>query len=186
MNLHAFEDRALPHLDAVYRLAMVLANDPHDASDIVHETYRKAMDAADQIAKQGGDFRLWLLKILRSVFSAHAGGTTRTPTSLLTNEAHSSISQGGPSVDQVIRTAISRFPPQYRSVLLLWSVEGMTYHQIAAIEDVPSDTVKRWLHHTRGVLGDLLERTSPSRRSWTERPNDLVQQSVEPIGELLR
>ena len=65
MNLHAFEDRALPHLDAVYRLAMVLANDPHDASHLVHQTYRKAMDAADQIVKQGGDFKLWLLKILR-------------------------------------------------------------------------------------------------------------------------
>ncbi len=84
MKLHAFEDRALPHLDAVYRLAMVLANDPHDASDLVHETYRQAMDVADHIGEEGGEFRLWLLKILRSVFSAHAGGTTRTPTSLFT------------------------------------------------------------------------------------------------------
>ncbi len=179
MKLHDFEDRALPHLDAVYRLAMVLANDAHDASDLVHETYRQAMNAADHIAEEGGDFRLWLLKILRSVFSARAGDATRQPTSLL------SISQGRPSVDQLIKTAISRFPPQYRSVLLLWSVEGMTYREIAAIENVPVDTVRRWLHHTRGVLGDLLERTSPSLRSRTEPRNDLVQ-SVELMGGLVR
>ena len=179
MKLHDFEDHALPHLDAVYRLAMVLANDAHDASDMVHETYRQAMDAADHIAEEGGDFRLWLLKILRSVFSARAGDATRQPAGLL------SMSQGRPSVDQLIKTAIRRFPPQYRSVLLLWSVEGLTYREIAAIEDVPLDTVKRWLHHTRGVLGDLLERASPSRRSRTERRNDLVQ-SVQPMRGAVR
>ncbi len=179
MKLQDFEERALPHLDAVYRLAMVLANDAHDASDMVHETYRQAMDAADHIAEEGGGFRLWLLKILRSVFSARGGDATRQPTGLL------SMSQGRPSVDQLIKTAIRRFPPQYRSVLLLWSVEGLTYREIAAIEDVPLDTVKRWLHHTRGVLGDLLERASPSRRSRTERRNDLVK-SVEPMGGVVR
>ncbi len=184
MKLHDFEDRALPHLDAVYRLAMVLANDSHDASEMVHETYRQAKDTADQIAEEGGDFRLWLLKILRSVFSARAGDATRKPAGLLSNEAYSSISQGRPSVDQLIKTAIRRFPPQYRSVLLLWSVEDMTYREIAAIEDVPVDTVQRWLHHTRGVLGDLLERASPSRRFRTEPRNGLVQ-SAEPMGGLL-
>ncbi len=179
MKLHDFEDHALPHLDAVYRLAMLLANDSHDASDMVHETYRQAMDAADQISEEGGDFRLWLLKILRSVFSARGRDATRKPTGLR------SMSQGRPSVDQLIKTAIRRFPPQYRSVLLLWSVEGLTYREIAAIEDVPLDTVKRWLHHTRGVLGDLLERASPFRRSRTERRNDLVQ-SVQPMRGAVR
>ena len=185
MKLHAFEDRALPHLDAVYRLAMVLANDAHDASDLVHETYRQAMDVADHIAEEGGEFRLWLLKILRSVFSARAKDAPRRPTGLLTNEAYSSISQGRPSVDQLIKTAIRRFPPQYRSVLLLWSVDGLSYREIAAIEDVPLDTVTRWLHHTRRVLGDLLERASPSRRSGTEQRDGLVQ-SVGQLGGLVR
>ncbi len=179
MKLQDFEERALPHLDAVYRLAMVLANDSHDASDMVHETYRQAMDAADHIAERGGGFRLWLLKILRSVFSARPGDAIRKPTGLL------SMSQGRPSVGQLIKTAIRRFPPQYRSVLLLWSVEGLTYREIAAIEDVPLDTVKRWLHHTRGVLGDLLERASPSRRSTTEQRNGLVR-SAEQLGGLVQ
>ncbi len=179
MKLHVFEDRALPHLDAVYRFAMVLANDPHAASDMVHETYRQAMDAADHIAEESGDFRLWLLKILRSVFSAREGDATRKPTGLL------SISQGRPSVDQLIKTAIRQFPPQYRSVLLLWSVEDMSYREIAAVEDVPLDTVKGWLHHTRRVLGDLLERGSPSRRSRTEQRDGLFQ-SVEQLGGLVR
>ena len=130
MKLHDFEDRALPHLDAVYRLAMVLANDSHTASDMVHETYRQAMDVADHIAEEGGDFRLWLFKILRSVFSVRGGDATRKPTGLL------SMSQGRPSVDGLIKSVVTRFPPEYRSVLFLWSVEGMTYREIAAIEGV--------------------------------------------------
>ena len=184
MKLHAFEDRALPHLDAVYRLAMVLANDAHDASDLVHETYRQAMDVADHIEEEGGKFRLWLLTILRSVFSVRAGDASRKPTGLLTNEAYSSISQGRPSVDQLIKAAIKGFPPEYRSALLLWSVEGLTYREIAAIEDVPLDTVKRWLHHARGVLGTLLERTSSSRRFRTRRRNGLVQSADQMRGVL--
>ena len=41
-----FEERSLQHLDAVYRMAMQLARHPHEASDLVQETYLRALRVA--------------------------------------------------------------------------------------------------------------------------------------------
>ena len=43
-----FEDEALPHLDALYTLAIRLARNPDDANDLLQETVLRAYRFFDQ------------------------------------------------------------------------------------------------------------------------------------------
>ena len=52
-----FEKLALEHLEAVYRLAMQLARHPDGASDLVQETYVKALRVSEGFKEQGGGMR---------------------------------------------------------------------------------------------------------------------------------
>ena len=61
-----FELLALPHLDAAYNLARWLAGNPTDAEDVVQDAYLRAYRYFD--AFHGGNFRVWLLTIVRHSF----------------------------------------------------------------------------------------------------------------------
>ena len=61
-----FELLALPHLDAAYNLARWLAGNTTDAEDVVQDAYLRAYRYFD--AFQGGNFRVWLLTIVRNAF----------------------------------------------------------------------------------------------------------------------
>src|SRR6201985_2945798 len=61
-----FELLALPHLDAAYNLARWLAGNTTDAEDVVQDAYLRAFRYFD--AFHGGNFRVWLLTIVRNAF----------------------------------------------------------------------------------------------------------------------
>ena len=62
-----FDLLALPHLDAEVRpLARWLAGNTTDAEDVVQDAYLRAYRYFD--AFQGGNFRVWLLTIVRNAF----------------------------------------------------------------------------------------------------------------------
>ena len=51
-----------------------------------------------------------------------------------------------------LRDAIRRLPPQYRIVLVLRDMEGLTDEEVAEITGLHSGTVPVRLHHVRGCL----------------------------------
>ena len=59
-----FDQVVMPHLDAAYNLAHWLVRNPHDAEDIVQESYLRAFKFFG--GYQGGDSRAWVLKIVRN------------------------------------------------------------------------------------------------------------------------
>ncbi len=63
-KLALFEQTMLPHLKAAYNLAGWMTRNPHDAEDLVQESYVKALRYFDGF--QGGDGRAWLLAIVRN------------------------------------------------------------------------------------------------------------------------
>jgi RNA polymerase sigma-70 factor (ECF subfamily) len=172
-----FEQLALEHLDAVFRMAMQLTRHPDEASDLVQETYLKALKVADRFQEKGGGIRPWLFKILHNVFYTRLARDRRQPTAV-EDLSGADDTQPGPEdpapawdlaaldwehVDGRIKLAIERLRPEYRTVLLLWGVEGLKYREIAEIEGVPIGTVMSRLHRARGILAqelhDLAEET---------------------------
>jgi RNA polymerase sigma-70 factor (ECF subfamily) len=175
-----FDQLALEQLDAVYRMALQLARHPDEASDLVQETYMKALRAADRFSETGGGIRPWLFKILHNLFYTRVGKAKREGG---LNEGEATIASAGPEpdqpepawnladldwehVDQRLKEAIERLKPEYRSVLLLWGVEGMKYREIAEVQQVPIGTIMSRLHRARSILAqDLAELAEENRLS---------------------
>lgn len=170
MDRQEFETKALEHLDAVYRMALQLARHPDEASDLVQETYLKALRAAERFEERGGGIRPWLFKILHNVFYSRLdkakrqpvlmedmpGAGANEPTPDEPSPAWDLASLDWEQVDQRLRAAIERLRPEYRTVLLLWGVEGLKYREIAEIHGIPIGTVMSRLHRARNILGAQL------------------------------
>ena len=62
-----FEDEALPHLDALYSMAIRLARNPDDANDLLQETVLRAYRFFHQF-ESGTNCRAWMLTILFNNF----------------------------------------------------------------------------------------------------------------------
>ena len=170
MDRKQFENLALEHLDAVYRLALQLTRHPDEASDLVQETYLKALHVADRFEEQGGGIRPWLFKILHNAFYTRLAKAKRAPVAV--DELHSeAIDAPGPDepgpawdleslnwehVDERLKFAIEHLRPEYRTVLLLWAVEGLKYREIAQIQEIPIGTVMSRLHRARMILAAQL------------------------------
>ena len=161
-----FEKLALSHLDAVYRMAMQLARNPEEASDLVQDTYLRALRVAERYEQRGGGIRPWLFKILHNVFYSKIAKDRRRPIPVedfpSAESGETPPDEAPPAwdlgaldwehVDGRLRDAIAGLKTEYRSALLLWGVEGLKYREIAEIQEVPIGTIMSRLHRARAIL----------------------------------
>jgi RNA polymerase sigma-70 factor, ECF subfamily len=167
----AFRDLALKEMDSLYRMAMHLARNPEEASDLVQETYLKAFKAEGRFELRGSGVRPWLFKILHNNFYTRVGKKKREPilSDDLSYQAGSAGEPGEPGpawdlehldwdhVDQRLKQAIEELPEHYRHVLLLWAVQGLKYREVAEVLDVPLGTVMSRLYRARSILAGSLQ-----------------------------
>jgi RNA polymerase sigma factor (sigma-70 family) len=158
-----FEEIALPHLTAAYNLARWLVHNQHDAEDLVQEAYLRAFKFFG--GYYGGDSRAWLLTIVRNTCY----------TWLQQNRALRLIDPIEDKIDEVafdfadpqrllmqsvdaeiIRHALAELPVEFREVVVLREMEGLSYKEIANIVDVPMGTVMSRLARGRKRLHELL------------------------------
>lgn len=177
MDRPQFEKLSLEHIDAVYRMALQLSRHPDEASDLVQETYLRALRVAERYEERGGGIRPWLFKILHNVFYTRVGRAKRRPTLVESFPSAASTEpspdEPGPAwdlaslewehVDGRLKASIAELRPEYRSVLLLWGVEGLKYREIAEIQDIPIGTVMSRLHRARSILGRHLSEFAEER-----------------------
>ncbi len=153
----------MPHLDAVYRMALRLAGDQSQAEDLTQETMLKAYRSWHQY-KSGTNVRAWLLTILRHTFinqyrKAKRAGPTVDVSEIESYTVFHEVQQVDPEggffdqiVDEEVLRAIDRLPEEFRETLVLSDVEQMSYAEIAEITGVPVGTVKSRLFRARQAL----------------------------------
>ena len=160
-----FEKVVLPHLDAAYNLARWLVRNSHDAEDIVQEAYLRAFKFFGSY--QGGDARAWVLKIVRNTSysflekSRPAGlaeqfDETLHTTDTVQPDAETALLQSVES--RMLGDALEELPVNFREVLVLRELEGMSYKEIAAVTDLPMGTVMSGLARGRAQLREHLTR----------------------------
>ena len=142
--LRNFEAAALPHLEAAYNLARWLTRDETDAEDVVQEAYLRAYKHFGSF--HGGDGRTWLLAIVRNTCYTWMQ-RNRSPelTIPLDDELHEIESKDlNPealllqSADaQIVRQALTELPVEFREVLVLRELEGLSYKQITGATSLP-------------------------------------------------
>ncbi|MGV9182075.1 sigma-70 family RNA polymerase sigma factor [Arcanobacterium canis] len=166
-----FEKDAIPYLNQLYGGAMRLTRNPHDAEDLVSETYAKAFSAFHQY-QPGTNLKAWLFRILNNTFISNYRKTQRRPTEV-ENEledwqeyrAESHMSTGMKSAEMEayenlpndeIRQAFEQLSHDRREAVYLADVEGFSYQEIADIMGTPIGTVMSRLSRGRKQLREIL------------------------------
>jgi RNA polymerase sigma-70 factor, ECF subfamily len=164
-TLRRFEEVILPHMDAAYNLARWLTRDDHDAEDLVQESYLRAFKFFGSF--HGANARGWLLTIVRNTcytwFRENRGEELATS---FNEDIHST--EGDPfdpqklllqkESSQLLRQALDELPLEFREVLILRELEGLSYKEIAVIADLPPGTVMSRLARARTRLKQCLSR----------------------------
>jgi len=170
MVAHEFKNLTLPHLDAVYRLALQWTRRPELACELVQETYLNAQRAYRGSPQESWLVRPRLFKILLQTISRRLGTTepdadrreeTRETEALRATRDDASPPRcpeilNGELDDERLRKTIASLPMDCQSMLLLWGVEKMTYREIAEIEDTTVETAMKRLHDARELLAERL------------------------------
>jgi len=156
-----FEGAALPHLGAAYNLARWLTGRDHDAEDVVQEAYVRAMKGFAGF--RGDDVRAWLLTIVRNTGYTWLRKNRGELASLDHDGPDFPSAEPGPrelvmrDIDaQVLRETIETLPPEFREVIVMRELEGLSYKQVAAVAGVPIGTVMSRLSRARQRLRELL------------------------------
>jgi RNA polymerase sigma-70 factor (ECF subfamily) len=158
-----FERLLLPHLDAAYNLARWLTRDEHDAADIVQEAYLRAHQYFGRF--HGEDGRMWLLKIVRNTGYTWLKRNRPAEIVSLADEKLQTVDGGVPPPEahasaeerrQLLYEAIGELPVEYREVLVLRELEGLSYKEISTIADIPMGTVMSRLSRAREKLQERL------------------------------
>ncbi len=148
----------LPHQEAAYNLARWLTRNDQDAEDIVQEAYLRAFQYFAGF--QGGDSRAWLLKIVRNRCYTWLKQNRASDLVSLDDETQQYASgEDGPEqvvLRQVntalVRQALEELPAEFREVIILREMEGLSYREIAAVIDAPIGTVMSRLARARKRL----------------------------------
>jgi RNA polymerase sigma factor (sigma-70 family) len=128
-----FEEAMLPHLSAAYNLARWLTRNGNDAEDLVQEAFLRAFKAFDGF--RGGDGRAWLLTIVRNTcYTWLEGNRAQELTISFDEEMHSAEDEHRnpealllTSADhQLLKKALEELPVEFREVLVLRELEGMS------------------------------------------------------------
>ena len=158
----------LPHLDAAYNLARWLTGNDADAQDVVQEAFLRAIRFFDGF--RGGDGRPWLLAIVRRTcftwLEQHRG---HRPGAVLDEI----VDEHAPCPVEVllsaecrreVHEALARLPVEYREVLVLREIEGLSYKEISVVTELPPGTVMSRLSRARERLhADLARRLAEGR-----------------------
>jgi RNA polymerase sigma-70 factor (ECF subfamily) len=168
-------------MDAAFNLARWLTKDAEDARDVVQESYLRAYKFFDSF--HGDDGRAWLLAIVRNTcFTLHRKNNVPHEVEEFDEEIHVpgavAPEPGGSMVvnpetaliesanRELVNRAIEALPRDFREVIVLRELEGLSYKEIAAIADIPIGTVMSRLARGRCLIQrSLLART---RKGGTE------------------
>jgi RNA polymerase sigma factor (sigma-70 family) len=154
-----FEETFLPYLDAAYNLARWIVQHDQDAQDVVQETYLRAFKGYHGF--RGGNGRAWLLTIVRNTaynwLNRHAADEKLVP---YEEEKHAEIVSFNESTKEIVseklkehlQSALGRLPTEFREIIILYEVEGLSYKELALALGLPPGTVMSRLSRARRRL----------------------------------
>jgi RNA polymerase sigma-70 factor (ECF subfamily) len=167
MGSRVFEETVLPHLDAAFNYARWLAKNETEAEDVVQDACVRAMRFFSSLRDE--DARPWLLTIVRNTWYSRVSRRATTTEAALDTTGDERPDDALDPEERLlqqhtverVRAAIEQLPADYREVLVLREMEGMSYKEIAAVVQVPIGTVMSRLARARERLLALLKLSPP-------------------------
>ena len=157
-----FEQLVLPHLSAAYNLAKWLVREESEAEDMVQDACLKAFNAFDGF--RGDDARSWLLTIVRnSCFTALRKRKTADLTAYEEDLHAGAVTTPDPETLRIrvedrasVHRALGELPAEFREILVLREMEGLSYKELAQVTGLPIGTVMSRLARARTRLQKIL------------------------------
>ena len=162
------------NLNGMFSLALRMTRNQLDAEDLIQDTALKAFRYFHKF-DQGTNFRAWVYRILTNNFINFYRKNQKQPAQIEIENVSFKLEQEGAGFwkwlndrnngfdyddlfDDEINAAIDKLPDEYRIVLLLADVEGLSYKEIAEVIAHPLGTVMSRLHRGRKMLQKRLRR----------------------------
>ena len=157
-----FELEALPHLDMLHRVAVMVAGDAAQADDLVQDTMLRAYRSWYQY-QRGTNVRAWLLTILRHTFASEYRSQRRHEHNVDFGNIEAITVFGLRDIDpearlldrlaadEVLR-AIGALPVYFREALVLRDIEGLSYAEAAQVMAIRVGTAKSRVFRARRLL----------------------------------
>jgi RNA polymerase sigma-70 factor, ECF subfamily len=157
----AFAELVRRYADRIFNLAYRMTGNRSDAEDMAQETFLRAYRGLAGF-KQGYAFGAWIYRIAVNVCLSQrrrqdaASEPIEGQEGLLDPAAMIDDIAEQHEVQSAVQQAILRLPPMYRVVIVLYHFEDRSYDEIAALLDVPVNTVRTHLHRGRAMLREAL------------------------------
>ncbi len=138
------------------RYARALVGDRATADDLVQDTLERAW-AKLHLYRRGTDLRAWLFTVMHNVHVNRVRASRATDT---LEDEMPELAQRAPQGDALLvrdlDRAITRLPAAQRAVLLLVTLEEMSYEQVARTLGIPIGTVMSRLSRAREKLRAMM------------------------------
>jgi RNA polymerase sigma-70 factor (ECF subfamily) len=145
------------------RYARALVGDRATADDLVQDTLERAWTKL-HLYRRGTDLRAWLFTVMHNVHVNRVRATR--PTDMLEDEMPELAqrpAQGDALLVRDLDRAIARLPAEQRAVLLLVTLEEMSYDEVARALAIPIGTVMSRLSRAREKLRLMMLGQSAAR-----------------------
>jgi RNA polymerase sigma-70 factor (ECF subfamily) len=139
------------------RYARVLTGNSARADDLVQDCLERAW-SRQHLWRPGSDLRAWLFTIMHNVHTNNLRQYRRRPALVAFDDQQdspaltSASTADGTLALRDLAAALAALPPEQRAVLLLVTVEELSYGEVATIVGVPIGTVMSRLHRARERL----------------------------------
>lgn len=156
----------IDQIPALRRYARALTGDAWAADDLVQDTLERACSKW-RLWLAGSDLRAWLFTIMHNLFVSQVRhrvrqGDLASPVDLagLTQEPAAPAACVDSAID--LQRCLLRLPEEQRVVLLLVTLEDLSYAEVARITGVPTGTVMSRLSRARSRLQELMDASAAS------------------------
>src|SRR6266567_2231059 len=151
------------HGGLVYRFTLQMSRNEAVAEEITQEVFLALLTQIDRFDAERGELSTWLCGIARHQLWKHLQRNEAAGAFGEENAAELEFSGDGPAelllrseAVAAVRAGMDELPPALREVVILCSLEEMSYEQAAQVLSVPVGTVRSRLHRAKARLAGLL------------------------------
>lgn len=151
----------IAQIPGLRRYARVLTGDAWAADDLVQDTLERACSKW-RLWTAGSNLRAWLFTLMHNQFAnqvRHSMRQSNTGRMVDMEDVKDELIATDTGLDMALdlHRCLMRLPQEQRAVLLLVSLEDMSYDEVARITGVPVGTVMSRLSRARSRLRELME-----------------------------
>lgn len=165
-----FDAEAMPHMNLLHNYAYKITGNQLDADDLLQETFLRAFRFFDKFEK-GTNCKAWLFRIMKNLFINKYRKNQKEPGKVdygeienffdtirsekldstdLQEKVFSNL------LDDEMTNALNSLQDDFKTVVILCDLEGLSYEEIADFVQCPIGTVRSRLHRGRKMLQQKL------------------------------